>query len=91
MNEKFYKPFDAESFVKNLDKDVFHEEFINKLGRTLAFSRLRCGGEHRLTGEEWAVIERGYRALGVPMVLSTSESIEFAHALTARAVTTAHF
>ena len=91
MNEKFYKPFDAESFVKNLNKDVFHEEFINKLGKTLAFQRLRCNGPYFLTGLECVVIERGFRALGVPMVLSTSESVDLARALTARAVTTAHF
>ena len=90
VNE-YFKVFDAEGFVKNLKNDVFHDEFINKLGRTLAFSKLRCGGEYRLTGEEWSVIERGFRNRGVPMVLSTSESVELAHALSARAVTSAHF
>lgn len=90
MNEKFYRPFDSEGFVKNLNEDVFQNEFINKLGKTLAFQRLRCNGPYFLTGLEWAVIERGFRALGVPMVLSTSESVELARALTARDVTTAH-
>ena len=47
--------------------------------------------EDRMTGEEWAVIERGYKDLGVPDLLSTDQMIALAYALTARAVTTSHF
>ncbi len=91
MNEKVTRHFDAGQFVKGLKSDFFHEEFINKLGRTPAFSKLRSGGEDRMTGEEWAVIERGYKDLGVPDLLSTDQMIALAYALTARAVTTSHF
>ena len=91
MNEKITKHFDAGQFVKGLSDEVFHEEFINKLGRTPSFSKLRSGGEDRMTGCEWGVIERGYRNLGVPDTLSTDQMIALAYALTARAVTSAHF
>ena len=91
MNEKITKHFDAGQFVKELPNEVFHEEFINKLGRTTAFSKLRSGGEDRMTGYEWGVVERGYKNLGVPDTLSTDQMIALAYALTARAVTSAHF
>ena len=91
MNEKITKHFDAGEFVKNLKNDFFHEEFINKLGRTPAFSKLRSGGEDRMTEYEWGVIERGYRDLGVLDTLSTDQMVALAYALTARAVTSSHF
>lgn len=85
MGDKLAGFFDEKKFVAEIPNNAFHEEFVNKLGRTKVFSKLRSGGEDRMTAREWAEINSAFQKMGTPR-LSHEQIISLAYELTARAV-----
>lgn len=79
------EPFRGELLVEKIPNSIFYEVFIGKMGRTTAFSKLRCGGVRRLTIDEWNLLKELYEELGLDG-LTEEEMYEVSYALTARAV-----
>lgn len=77
--------FDAVDLVFRIPKEVFVAHFISELGRTLAFSKLRCSGMSRMTDVDWDEVKEGYKKLGLE-VSGKEHMLELAYALTIRAV-----
>ena len=75
----------AINLVSSITKNVFFDCFIAELGMTKSFSKLRCGGEKRMTPEDWETVRNGYRKLSLPCE-DMERMTEIAYALTRRAV-----
>ena len=80
--------FNAINLVQRIPKEIFDQEFVQFLGCTIEFSKLRCGLEDTLNETEVQTILTSYRKLGLPTKnLTMQEIVQIGYALTMRAIT----